>query len=203
MRRGVHALAVEPRTFDFLRWVLEAGYRSEKEVLRNEGIAEAASVLDIGCGTGALAKTFRPDSYVGIDMNADYIARASATRKGYRFEVADGRTLRFPDGSFDAVLISGVIHHLDNDSARSLLQESRRVLAPETGALVISEPVPTRNRWNWIGRIVVRLDEGDFIRPTERYVEMASEVFGEAAVRHYPISSGVSDRVVIVAHDVS
>lgn len=198
-RRGVHALAGEPRTFDFLRWILEAGYRSEKNVLRKEGITEAASILDLGCGTGAMAESFGRESYVGVDMNADYIARACATKPGYRFKVADGRSLAFPDGSFDAVLISGVIHHLDDASARSLLEEGRRVLTPETGVLVMSEPVPTRNRWNWIGRLIVRLDEGDFIRASERYMEMVTEVFGDEVVRHYPISSGVSDREVILA----
>ncbi len=203
VRRGVHALAVEPRTFDFLRWVLEAGYRSEKDVLRREGIAEAASILDIGCGTGVMAGAFRRESYVGVDMNDRYIERARATRSGYRFEVGDGRSLPFAEGSFDAVLISGVIHHLDDASARGLLEESRRVLVPGSGVLVMSEPVPTRNRWNWIGRIVVRLDEGDFIRPEGHYLEMAREVFGQAAVRHYPISSGVSDRLVIVARKVT
>ena len=74
---------------------------------------------------------------------------------------------------------------------------------PGSGVLVISEPVPTRNRWNWIGRLVVRLGEGDFIRSSERYVEMACDVFGQRAVRHYPISSGVSDRVVVVAHNIT
>lgn len=203
VRRGVHALADEPRAFDLLRWILEAGYRGEKEVLRREGITEAASVLDVGCGTGVMAGSFRPENYVGVDTNARYISRARATKNRYRFEVADGRSLPFADGTFDAVLITGVIHHLDDASALSLLQESRRVLAPESGVLVMSEPVPTRNRWNWIGRLVVRLDEGDFIRPPEHYLEMGCEAFGTEAVRHYPIRSGVSDRLVIVAHNAT
>jgi SAM-dependent methyltransferase len=101
VRRGVHALATEPRTFDLLRWILAAGYRGEKDVLRREGIAEAASILDLGCGTGAVARSFRPESYVGVDPNARYIARARSTKSRYRFEVADGRSLPFADGSFE------------------------------------------------------------------------------------------------------
>jgi SAM-dependent methyltransferase len=198
VRRGVHALAEEPRAFDVLRWILEAGYKGEKDVLRKERITEAASVLDLGCGTGAMAVHFRPESYVGVDTNPRYIARARATKSRYRFEVTDGRSLPFADGSFDAVLIIGVIHHLDGDSARSVLQETSRVLVPGTGVLLMIEAVPARNRWNLIGRAVRRLDEGDFIRPPEHYVEMARELFGQEAVRDYPMSSGVCDDVVIV-----
>jgi SAM-dependent methyltransferase len=96
-----HALAAEPRTFDLLRWILEAGYRGEKDVLHGEGIAEAASILDLGCGTGAIAGSFRPESYVGVDPNARYISHARTTKSRYRFEVADGRSLPFADGSFE------------------------------------------------------------------------------------------------------
>jgi SAM-dependent methyltransferase len=171
--------------------------------VRKEGVTEAASILDIGCGTGAMAGVFRPESYVGVDTDATYVSRARTKKSGYRFEVADGRSLPFADASFDAVLIQAVIHHLDGASARSLLQESRRVLVPEKGVLVLCEPVPTRSRWNWIGHLVGQLDEGDFILPPEHYLEMAYEVFGQGAVRDYPISSGVCDGVTIVAHNVA
>jgi SAM-dependent methyltransferase len=152
----------------------------------------------LGCGTGANASHFRPEAYVGVDPHPRYISRARAKKSRYRFEVADGRSLPFADGSFEAVLIAGVIHHLDDDSARSVLEESRRVLVPGAGVLLMIEAIPPPNRWNWIGRIVRKLDEGDFILPSEHYIEMAREVFGQGAVRHYPMSTGVCDCVVVV-----
>jgi SAM-dependent methyltransferase len=201
VRRGVHALSEEPRAFDFLRWILEAGYRGHKEVWRREGISEAASILDLGCGTGAMARNFRPEGYVGVDINPRYISRARTTKSGYRFEVADARSLPFADGSFEAVLIGGVIHHLDDASARTVLKETRRVLVPGHGTLVMCEAVPTRSQWNLVGRIVVALDEGDHISPPERYLELAHDVFGEGVVRHYPMRSGVGEALVVVAHN--
>lgn len=201
VRRGVHALSEQPRAFDFLRWILMAGYRSHKEVLRREGITEAASVLDLGCGTGALTGFFRPEGYVGVDINPRYIERARTKMGRYRFEVADGRSLPFADGSFDAVLIGGVIHHLDDASARTVLEETRRVLVPGKGVLVMCEAVPTRSRWNVIGRLIVALDEGDFISPAQRYLDMVRKVFGQQSVRHYPISAGVGTGEVIVVRN--
>lgn len=199
VRRGVHALAVVPLTLDFLRWILTAGYRGAKNALRREGIAEAGSILDLGCGTGAMAECFCPESYVGVDLDANYIEHARSTKSGYRFELGDGRSLPFADGSFDAVLINGVVHHLDDASAQGLLQEGKRVLDPGSGVLLMCEPIPARHRWNWIGRLIVRLDEGDFIRRSEAYVELVRGVFTDATVRHYPVSSGVCDALVIVA----
>ena len=57
-----------------------------------------------------------------------------------------------------------VVHH-----SRVLAHQARRrVLAPGRGVLVMCEAVPTRSRWNWIGPLIVALDEGDFISPTLR-----------------------------------
>ena len=82
-------------------------------------------------------------------------SRARATKSDYRFEVADGRSLPFADGSFDAVLIGGVMHHLDDASARSVPGETRRVLVPGKGVPVMCEAVPTRSQGNWIGHILI------------------------------------------------
>jgi SAM-dependent methyltransferase len=199
VKRVIEAMAAQPHVFDTLRWILEAGYRGEKQVLGREGLERAPSLLDLGCGTGAMAACFRREAYVGVDPNPRYIAHARRRRPGYRFEVADGRSLPFEDAAFEAVLIGGVIHHLEDPDARALLREAHRVLRPAVGRLVMWEDVPARSRWNVIGHLVHRLDEGDFIRTPEHYLEMTRATFGPRSVRHYPMASGVCDYVVIVA----
>jgi SAM-dependent methyltransferase len=199
MKRLVEAMAAQPVVFDALRWVLEAGYRGEKKVLEREGLARTGALLDLGCGTGTMAGCFPPEAYVGIDPNPRYIEHARRIRRAYRFEVGDGRRLPFEDGTFDGVLIGGVIHHLEDADARAVLGESHRILKPGTGRLVMWEDVPTRHRWNAIGHLVHKLDEGDFIRTPERYLEMTRATFGPGSVRHYPMASGVCDYVVVVA----
>ena len=82
-----------------------------------------------------MARNFRPEGYVGVDINPRYISRARTTKSGYRFEVADAQWCPYADGSFEAVLIGGVIHHLDDASARTVLEETRRVLVPGRGTL--------------------------------------------------------------------
>jgi ubiquinone/menaquinone biosynthesis C-methylase UbiE len=196
VQRLVDAAAAQPVVFDALRWILEAGYRGEKSVLRQEGVLTAGHVLDLGCGTGALAGLFPVASYDGIDPNPSYIERARRMRPAHRFAVMDGRRLEFTPGSFDAVVIAGVVHHLADDDAFAILAQAKRVLKPGVGRLVMWEDIPTLHAWNVVGKLVHRLDEGDHIRPADHYLAMVESAFG--AVRSYTMSSGVCDYVVMV-----
>jgi SAM-dependent methyltransferase len=191
----VGGLARRPRVFDGLRWILEAGFTGELRVLRHERCRDAALTLDLGCGTGALASAFAAGRYVGIDASLTYLARAVRKHPRHRFLAMDGCALAFADGTFDLVVVAGVVHHMDDGDAAAFLGEARRVLRPR-GRLVLWEDVPTRSAWNVVGRLVHHLDEGDHIRPPEHYVNLVRKFF--PAVRGYPMRSGVCDYVVIV-----
>jgi ubiquinone/menaquinone biosynthesis C-methylase UbiE len=103
------------------------------------------SVLEIGCGTGAVARAARarvgPDGQVfGIDPSGEMIAvaRRKAARQHLQidFRVAGIEGLPLPDASVDAALSSLMMHHLPADLKRTGLAEVRRVLKPG-GRLVI------------------------------------------------------------------
>jgi SAM-dependent methyltransferase len=82
----------------------------------------SASVLDVGAGDGALARAvldLRPDVTIrGVDVLARPTTEIDVT-------LFDGRTLPFPDASFDDVLLVDVLHHADDPVA--LLRECARV----------------------------------------------------------------------------
>jgi ubiquinone/menaquinone biosynthesis C-methylase UbiE len=95
------------------------------------------SVLDVGCGTGALAmvackRVGATGRVYGIDPGPKQVARArsKAERAGLPidFQVGVIEQLAFPDHSFDVVLSSLVIHHLPDDLKRLGLAEMVRVL---------------------------------------------------------------------------
>ena len=75
----------------------------------------------------------------------------------------DATKLAFADNSFDAVMVCGVVHHLDAATTERFLREIARVLQPD-GHLLLWEDVPTRGALNIIGRIVHHLDVGAHIR---------------------------------------
>lgn len=94
-------------------------------------------LLDGGCGPGAitvgLAELVVPGEVVGIDIESSQVelARDSAQKAGYTnvtFEVASLYEIPFPDASFDAVFLHGVLEHL-SDPVQAL-REVLRVLKP-------------------------------------------------------------------------
>jgi ubiquinone/menaquinone biosynthesis C-methylase UbiE len=103
-----------------------------------EQVAENAPtrILEIGCGTGSLtvplAERFPEAQVVGLDPDDGALARARAKDPGGRVDWREGSAteLAMPDGSFDCVIASLVLHHLRMSEKRTALAEARRVLRP-------------------------------------------------------------------------
>jgi SAM-dependent methyltransferase len=97
------------------------------------GVQDGQVVLDVGCGTGALAMTIaaaRPHAEVtGVDASAALVRAANACAgNGVRFLVGDAQDLRWPDASFDLTLSLLVVNFIpDRDRA---LREMIRVTRP-------------------------------------------------------------------------
>jgi SAM-dependent methyltransferase len=82
----------------------------------------ATSMLDIGCGDGIISTYLladRPDMEL---EGAEVLERPNCKIK---CTVFDGKTLPFPDNSFDAVMMNDVLHHVDDVEA--MLGEAMRV----------------------------------------------------------------------------
>jgi SAM-dependent methyltransferase len=94
-------------------------------------IPPQARVLDVGCGDGSLARklmSLRPDISV---EGADILIR---DRTHIPVRAFDGKTLPYPDGSFDCVLFVDVLHHATGQ--RGLMREAARVAS---GCVVIKD----------------------------------------------------------------
>jgi GT2 family glycosyltransferase/SAM-dependent methyltransferase len=100
-------------------------------------------VLDFGCGTGAATLRYQELGLETVSVDASItmlaVLREKARRRGLavRCVQADGDLLPFRDGAFDAVVATGVFHHMPEmaSAARSV----SRVLGPD-GRLFLSEP---------------------------------------------------------------
>jgi ubiquinone biosynthesis O-methyltransferase len=99
-----------------------------------------ATVLDIGCGNGALTASLakRGAAVTGLDLSESGIALARAAHPDARFEVAsvyDDLHARF--GTFDRVVALEVIEHLYDP--RMFVRRAFEALKPG-GRLVLSTP---------------------------------------------------------------
>lgn len=102
-----------------------------------ERIQDGEKVLDVGTGSGRRLVElglFRRIDRHGVDIHI------GASRPGIELHTYDGRTLPFPDESFDVVTICYVLHHLTPDHAHDLMSEIVRVAKRKV--LVLEDSMP-------------------------------------------------------------
>lgn len=114
----------------------------ERETLIYHGLKKNDYLIDVGCGSGRLAKPlaeYLEGNYLGIDVVPDLIdyARALVPRPDWRFELAQGLRIPEEDGKSDMVCFFSVLTHLLHEESFVYLREARRVLRPG-GKIVFS-----------------------------------------------------------------
>lgn len=97
------------------------------------GIRPGARVLDVGCGTGVLAREalgrVGPDGrVVGLDLNEGMLAVAARAEPGVEWQRGDAASLPFEDACFDVVASQFALMYFP-DRVTSL-REMWRILAP-------------------------------------------------------------------------
>jgi 2-polyprenyl-3-methyl-5-hydroxy-6-metoxy-1,4-benzoquinol methylase len=153
------------------------------------------TVLDYCCGLGGTSlQLARAGAMVyGIDISPESVATARATLKAAgldersRFEVMDAENLTYSGNTFDIIVCTGVLHHLDVSKA---FAELARVLKP-SGTIVAIEALG----YNPIIRTYRRLTphlrtswEADHILRL-RDVRLARRCFAETEVHYFHLFS--------------
>nr|MDO8118951.1 methyltransferase domain-containing protein [Candidatus Sigynarchaeota archaeon] len=125
-------------------------------IYRKLHFIDAGSILELGCGTGALLKEIgtrftRPRKDVGknaiiagieIDPSRADLARASLAAKGIDVDIrtGDARELPFHDESFDIVVCNYFLMWLDVNARMDVVNETRRILKKNGHFIVLAEP---------------------------------------------------------------
>ena len=138
---------IAPR-YDLMNRIMTGGQdvRWRRKVIRLAQINNHASLLDLGTGTGDLAKEalsqFPSAKVVGADFTLEMM-RAGKQNSPYNWSAADALSLPFSDSSFD-VVISGFLMRnvIDLNSA---LTEQYRVLKSGGRIVILDTTKPKRN----------------------------------------------------------
>ncbi len=114
----------------------------ERELLRRYGLRDVDYVIDVGCGSGRLAKPLAEvhrGRYLGTDVVPELIehARLIAARPDWRFTITTGLAIPEADAQADMVCAFSVFTHLLHEHTYTYLRDARRVLKPG-GSIVFS-----------------------------------------------------------------
>lgn len=133
-------------------------------------------VLDVGTGPGRLCAELAGRGWTisGIDRSSEMIARARARvpAAAHRLLEGDLRRLPFADGSFDAVVASGVLEYVP-ERAAALTELARVLRSGGTAALTMPNPLALQATWRRVfvypaSRAVKRLLPGSRPAPARR-----------------------------------
>lgn len=146
-----------------------------------------ARILDLGCGTATILEYLPNDvSYVGIDISVAYIATARKKFKGrgeFHCLPIEAFT-EIGDGSFDLVLGLGVLHHLDDEQARTFFSIADGALK-KGGRCVTIDPCKVEGQSRF-ARLLIAMDRGQNVRTANVYEMLANSVFKKLvkSIRH-------------------
>ena len=113
----------------------DATGRVLRATLIHHGLRPEHYVIDVGCGSGRLAKPlseYLTGKYIGIDVVPELLqyARNLVNRPEWRFELAQGLTIPEEDQKADFVCFFSVFTHLLHEESYVYLREAKRVLKP-------------------------------------------------------------------------
>lgn len=108
------------------------------QLIQVAGIKDNFRILDLGSGTGTLLILLKKKhplaEVIGIDVDPEVIKLAEQKIKhvGLEIRIEQGAAEKLPyaDDSFDRVLSSLVLHHLNFESKLKALEEAYRILKP-------------------------------------------------------------------------
>ncbi len=146
------------------RWydtLIEPMNRKLKRVMLRFAPPEpGAVVLDVGCGTGTLLELYAAagSEVWGIDTSPAML-EVARKRLGSQAQLHDGdaTAMPYPEGQFDWVVLTFVLHEMAPQTRSSVLEEAKRVLHPSGRILVVDyhlAPLPFPRGWLLKGLIV-------------------------------------------------
>jgi 2-polyprenyl-3-methyl-5-hydroxy-6-metoxy-1,4-benzoquinol methylase len=131
---------------------VKAKARMIKQLVAKFDRAADVSLLDVGCGVGALhdhlGGTFA--RICGADVSEVSIQAAKERHPEFEYRVMQENEIPYPSASFDLVTAINVLHHINRKARSDFVLELKRVIRPH-GIVCIIE----HNPFNPLTRLVV------------------------------------------------
>jgi SAM-dependent methyltransferase len=178
--------AIMKYTTAYRLWQAPFAEKKLVPILAHNDLGKVRRVLDVGCGPGTSTPHFAAADYLGVDMNEEYVAYARA-KFGRTFVAADVTTCKVAEGQrFDFILCNSFFHHIDTPGVRRILAHLATLLSDDGHVHVLDLVLPDRPS---IGRMLAKLDRGDWPRPLEEWRALFSEAFEPVLFEPYPLGA--------------
>ena len=135
------------RMYDALNAVLFAtsggSGRLRQHLVDGLALRSEDRVVEFGCGTGQVTERLVATGthVIAVDALPTMLVAARGRAPQADFIEGDALTVDLP-GSFDAVVLSFVLHNLDADQRRALLRRSRSLLRPDGRVALLEWALP-------------------------------------------------------------
>ncbi|WP_250628521.1 class I SAM-dependent methyltransferase [Pinirhizobacter soli] len=177
---GVRRILSMPIIYDTFQ-LMVGGVAARRRVCEQYVVPLAPrTVADVGCGTAELLKYLPADiSYFGFDLSSSYIEAAKVRHEGRpnsTFICADLNEIE--PGTIpasDLAIVFGVLHHINDDSARRLLAGLHDRLAPG-GRVLCIDPAYIDDQ-AWIARQLIVRDRGQNVRRPDEYMALVPDIY--------------------------
>lgn len=133
--------------YDLIDIIYFRNYNTSPRKVVFETIENGDSVLDLCTGTATnalkIAKANTQSKVIGIDLSKDMLGIAmekahKADLSNIKLYCMDATKLKFKDKCFDKILLSLVLHEIDDALAEDIITEAKRVLK-DYGEIIITE----------------------------------------------------------------
>jgi SAM-dependent methyltransferase len=171
-----------PRVYDAIQTL--AGYRATAPRLQRAlAPAGGCDVLDVGAGTGNLARLLPPNArYIALDNDPAKLRRLEFKLPGTRCLLRSGLDSGLGDGEIDWTVCVAVSHHLDGEQLPQLIAELARVTGER---LVFVDALATTRPG--IASLLWRYDRGSHPRPAETLMSALRVEFELEHVERYRV----------------
>ena len=114
---------------------------AERHLLDSLNIEPDSTVLEIGSGAGSNLYTLRTlkefFSFTGVDINETETLLAQGSFSDARLVIGDATNVPLPDDAFDVIFCRDLLHHVDEDRQKAVIEEMVRVVKPGGQVVVI------------------------------------------------------------------
>jgi SAM-dependent methyltransferase len=170
----------DPRVYDVIQ-VLAGRHIAQRRLRAAVAGACGQTVLDVGAGTGNLARLLPPDAtYWALDNDPTKLRRLQAKVPSARCLEGSALNIGLPDDAVDWTVCVAVAHHLNDEDLPRLFAELARVTRHR---LVFLDPIWTSRRG--ITKLLWRYDRGSYPRTADALLAAFAIGFEIEWVKHF------------------